>query len=279
MTIRFVGIGINNYANAPLRGCVPDVDAFSKRLYKRGLPWKSMRTVTDQTTKRATRLGMFRRVEHMCRNAQPGDRLILLYSGHGAQIPLRASGEVDGMIEVLCPVDFDWDNKATWFRDTDLSSVLAKLPDGVDCTVILDSCSSGGMSDLGGRPRSINSPEAQPSLPKAYPVEQNLDTRIRLGAVEELAIRPNRFIKTAATPNAVYLCACQEYQTSADAWFSDVSGYRGAFTHHLLRALEKPTLSRREAVMVAAESLRQDGFKQEPMVLGNEDLARLPLML
>ncbi|PMZ30456.1 hypothetical protein C1X25_36485, partial [Pseudomonas sp. GW247-3R2A] len=65
-----------------------------------------IRVVLDD---RATAAGIRDRLHWLLDDAQAGDRRVLFYSGHGAQIPnANATGEADRIDECLCPWDFDW---------------------------------------------------------------------------------------------------------------------------------------------------------------------------
>jgi len=280
--IKYLGIGINNYPSAPLRGCVPDIDTVSRFFYKRGVPYRNMRTVTDLATRRATKFGIWDRLYHVCESTKPGDQLIVHYSGHGAQVPERNDGEVDKLTEVLCPVDFDFENPNTWICDNDFVGVFQQLNHDVDCTVILDSCFSGGMVDLGTRGIADDEfPDYEhdiPSIPKAYPLEGNIDLRIRLESAKERPILRRPFLKTSLMPDVCFILGCQEDQTSADAYFAS-EGYRGALTYHLFKAFaENPQLSRRECVAVAAKAISDDDFSQVPMIVGPDELLRKPFL-
>ncbi|CAE7892569.1 MCA1, partial [Symbiodinium necroappetens] len=74
--------------------------------------------------------------------AQPGDALLLHYSGHGGREP----AEEGGYHETLVPLDFE---TAGMLRDTELFERLVKrLPEGCRLTCILDSCHSAGALNL-----------------------------------------------------------------------------------------------------------------------------------
>ena len=59
---------------------------------------------------------------------QPGDVLVFHYSGHGSQVPDRHGDEVDdGLDEIICPYDLDWDDP---FTDDDLYDIVQGLAGG-----------------------------------------------------------------------------------------------------------------------------------------------------
>lgn len=271
---KFLGIGINEYKGGPLRGCVPDIkDCLSNLAGQYGWDWTSMRSVTD---KRAHRLGIWRRMEWLVNDSRPGDRLLLWFSGHGAQVPERNNGEVDGLTEVLCPVDFAGDDRDTWLRDDDFTSVFKKVPDGVECTVVLDSCFSGGMVDLPIQ-KLVRGLDIIDSIPRAYPLERNLDFDVRMRTAKAKGLKPKPFIRASEMPNVCFIFGCQENQTGADAYLD--GGYRGAFSYHLWASLrQNQRLSIREIVGVTGKALADDGFSQQPTVLGSDKMLRKPFL-
>lgn len=80
--------------------------------------------------------------EWLVAGTQPGDRVVLYYSGHGSQVKDQNGDERDGMDEVLCPHDYDPRTQANLLRDDDLDEYLSKL-EGRNVTIIVDSCHSG----------------------------------------------------------------------------------------------------------------------------------------
>ena len=65
-------------------------------------------------------------------DAQPDDSLFLHYSGHGVQMKDGEGDEVDGLDEVIIPLDFKKGQWDSMIRDDDLKSLLTtKLPKGV----------------------------------------------------------------------------------------------------------------------------------------------------
>ena len=152
-------IGINDYPDpeARLEGCVNDVFLMSEVLQEHGIAAHEIRTVLDD---RATADGIRSRIEWLLDSAQPGDRRVLYYSGHGAQIPDYGADEsIDRMDECLVPWDFEW-SRETAIMDDWFHELYSQLPYDTRFRVILDCCHSGGMTRAGiGRPRGLNPPD------------------------------------------------------------------------------------------------------------------------
>lgn len=245
-------VGINKYADAPLAGCVNDVTDMADFLVKScGFNSANIRLLVD---KRATTEAIKARLEWLVSDLKAGDRIYFHFSGHGAQAPTRnPKGEVDGLDEVICPVDFDWEDKRM-IRDDDFIRIFLKIPAGVTAVWVSDSCHSGDLSRdaswLGGRkPRFMPQPE---------------DIQWRMRAVVENKIP----VKVKVTvPNIALISGCRSDQTSADASFKSRSN--GALTYHLLQELRSnPDASLEVLVNKVRAALKKAKFTQVPQLEG-----------
>lgn len=129
-------IGIDAYPDPQhrLSGCVNDARAWAGALGGLGF------TVQMLADGQATRAAIEAQLRTLVGGSQPGDVLVLQYSGHGTRVPDLDGDETDGTDEALCPVDFA---SGALFIDDDLATVLATLPDAVNLTVFMDCCHSG----------------------------------------------------------------------------------------------------------------------------------------
>src|SRR5512134_2196982 len=209
-------VGINRYPDPAndLRGCVNDVLLMRETLERRyGFAGPGgFRVLTDR---RATTAAILEGLAWLVAGVAPGDSLVFHYSGHGSQVPDRNGDERDGLDEILCPYDLEWEHPLT---DDDLAIAVAPIPQGALLTVILDCCHSGtglrGPSSNGSgiRPRFL--PHLAEPAPFTRPVR--------------------RFGVSVTKTNAVLLAACRDDQTSADAFID--GKYRGAHTSYLCRS-------------------------------------------
>src|ERR1051326_690623 len=136
-------VGINEFPGAPLAGCVKDVQSMAELLTTRcGFAKDNIRWLTDS---RATTDEILTRLRWLVEGALPGDRRVFHYSGHGAQMATRnaAATEVDGLDEVICPVDFDWTDEHM-IRDKQLVEIFSSVPPGVHFVWISDACHARG---------------------------------------------------------------------------------------------------------------------------------------
>lgn len=256
-------VGINKYPSAPLGGCINDVSDVANFLVgKCGFVMSDVRLLTDE---RATTAGIKERLGWLLTGLRAGDRVLFHYSGHGVQMPTRnPAGEVDGLDEAICPVDFDWSDERA-IRDKEFNKLFATVPEGVEFVWISDSCHSGDLS------------RAIPKTPhKHRTMNPPLDINWRLQtAKENKKMRTITVVGSAANTNIALIAACQSTQTAADAAFNNRPN--GALSYFLLKELQKPDGLKTpltKAIENVAAALTQNGFEQKPQVEGNKILTQ-----
>jgi hypothetical protein len=303
--------GINAYGQAPLRGCVNDVQAVYALLTQLfGFQPDDVRVLVDG---RATTDAMKERLDWLTTGVKPGDTVVFHYSGHGSQVRDRGPQDelADHMDEILCPVDLDWQSKV--ITDDDLAAYLQRIPRGANCYVILDCCHSGtGTREL--RPPGEDNPGhdiRSRYLPPPFDLEARFLgrqlPRHRIGkgngtngasrVVGVPAEPPRGFwgwlrrvfkAKPAPPPpppkvdpfaemNHVLISGCRSDQTSADAYIE--GRYTGALTYHLVKSVRQSgTVATLASVVAFAQScVRSAKFTQEPQLEGPKDLLDKPI--
>lgn len=259
---RAVLVGINAYPGAPLRGCVNDVKQMSELLVSRfGFASEDIRILTDA---RATTEGIKARLGWLLNGLRAGDQVLFHFSGHGTQVATRnPQGEVDGLDEVICPVDFDWTD-AHLIRDKEFQQMFSSVPAGVSFIWVSDSCHSQDLS------RGLRR-DAGLSIDRSFPMTADMEWRIRTALGRNLD--PLGMSRAGATNNVALLSACRSDQTACDAVFANQPG--GAFTHFLVEALlggDGASVALTTLVGRVQASLRAASFSQEPQVEGSEEL-------
>ncbi|HEV8694963.1 MAG TPA: caspase family protein [Lysobacter sp.] len=156
MANRALLVGINEYRDAPLRGCINDVlDVHEFLCGKRNFAASDIRVLLDD---QATTANIKQHLQDwLVRDPAPNDRLLFHFSGHGTQLPGH-----DGTVhDVVCPFDFDF-TEANALSDVDFSAIFKALPVGVGFVWISDSCHSGdlarGRANPGAIPRFLPPP-------------------------------------------------------------------------------------------------------------------------
>jgi hypothetical protein len=220
---------------------------------------------------RATTRAITERLHWLVEGAHPGDILVFHYSGHGSQVRDRDGDELDdGLDEIICPYDLDWDNP---FTDDDLGSIIQVLPGGVNLTVILDCCHSGTglrepVTTLPVQPKYLMPPpdiqhRAQPLIEDHGMTRRLTLTRPRVD------LQVKRFGRSASAGGGVLIAACAADQVSADAWID--SDYHGALTYYLWRAVADldfaPTYA--DLVRQVRRLVKKNGYDQVPQLEGD----------
>jgi hypothetical protein len=215
----FVGIADYKHPSAslrPLQAPPNDVAAVRAALERR---FGAYRHATVLLNGQATRAAILAALDANIRQAQPGDRLLFYYSGHGGQVFLQESAdaladEADGQDETLIPYDARPPGSAelTDILDDELKQRIATANlKGVSVISILDSCNSGTATRGEAAPR---------------------------GAIGVLRLAHGRrppSVPADLTASNIALAAAQDRQ---QAWEDVVEGQpRGLFSYALERAL------------------------------------------
>ncbi|KAJ3808499.1 peptidase C14, caspase domain-containing protein [Lentinula lateritia] len=145
-------IGVN-YRGEPheLRGCINDAKDMRRFLIKHhGYKSEDIVLLTDDNPNprsQPTRRNMIEAMRWLVQSARCHDSLFFHYSGHGGQTKDLDGDEVDGMDEVIYPVDFQ---QKGHILDDDLFKIMVRpLPAGCRLThPYLQSCHSGTVLDL-----------------------------------------------------------------------------------------------------------------------------------
>lgn len=129
-------IGINDYPGTQndLAGCVNDMQDWAEALEGRGF---AVQTMADA---QATKANMVAAISALVGGAQPGDSLVITYSGHGTYAPDSSGDEPDGLDEALCPYDID---KGSVLIDDEIHQLFERRAAKVRIVLISDSCHSG----------------------------------------------------------------------------------------------------------------------------------------
>ncbi len=253
MTSKALLVGLNAYPNPSnsLRGCLNDVLQMS-RMLQESFRFDDPRQIRVLTDHRATTSAIKERLRWLVDSARAGDVLVFHYSGHGSQVPDRHGDESDGLDEIICPYDLDWDDP---FTDDDLFEIVRGLPASVNLTVILDSCHSGtGLREATGSGRGARRRWMPPPA--------------RLGGPVRADALMRRFGAKAVECGAILIAGCRSDQSSADA---DIGGeYHGALTFYLCRAIEELGFggSYRTVIGRTRHLLQLNGYEQVPQLEG-----------
>ncbi|ANW22427.1 caspase family protein [Streptomyces clavuligerus] len=140
-TVYALFVGIDDYPEQPLRGCVNDVRAAEEWLRRSGLPVRSRRLYDAEATRAAVRAG----IEEHLSGGGPGDTALLWFSGHGSEEDTDDPRASTGRSRSLVCHDSLRPGGQPLLRDTELGALLDRIAArGVHVLAVLDCCHSGG---------------------------------------------------------------------------------------------------------------------------------------
>ncbi len=178
-------VAIEDYSKvgaSNLPGCMTDLDGMKSLLMSEfGFPEANIRVLSNNKATKAAFLG---ELDDMVSMAEPGDSVVVYYSGHGGQVPdLNDDDETeDNLDEALITYDFDPKNPDTWLLDDHLRASLSQLKTR-KALVLIDACHAGtgtrgdiinkkaefGFDDMLGRGRvDKNSMEVSKDRPESH---------------------------------------------------------------------------------------------------------------
>lgn len=240
-----------------LDGAVNDARAMREVLVRRfGFPPDNVLVIENEAATRERILDAFR--THLIEPAQPGDRLVFFYAGHGSRIRNSRSDEPDGRDETLVPADFG--AGVVDIRDKEVARLSTQaLNRGAVFTAIFDSCHSGSMS---------RGPTPVVEKSRVGPMDDR-------DVAELVGPEPPPF--TAAEgppetrPGALFLFAAQEDESALEA-IDEQKVRHGAFTLALLRTLAMlpPQAPAKLVFSRVSALLKADRKLQQPVLQGTE---------
>jgi hypothetical protein len=225
---RALCVGIDEYAAAPLFGCVADTRRWESALLQLGFEHPVM-LLNGQ----ATRDAIARNLREMVQSSKAGDVVVFQYSGHGTQLPDldgdEDAGDTPGQDEALCPFDYD---SGAFFIDDDVGEIFSTIPPGVNVTCFMDCCHSGTITRfaLGKTPGSDRSDtHRRPRFMRATPEMIAAHERFRGGPGGRRRVLDSGGVSLM---KEILFSACL---SSEVAWESNG---QGEFTLHATRLLE-----------------------------------------
>jgi hypothetical protein len=280
-------VGINDYPGAQndLQGCVNDITNVYDVLVKYfGYATTDIRMLSD---KRATKMAILDGLKAMIAGAASGDSLVFHYSGHGSQVRDTEGDELaDGLDEIICPWDFDWEG--SFIKDDDFAEIFSDLKKGISLEVILDSCHSGtGTREIILDRRSFHCGQPLPQDEHSLWSSSHCIRPRYLAPPADISLRADeiyggplklRKLGEGEALNHVLWAACRSNQYSADA---DVGGKPGgAFTYFFCKHIRDNSgkVSRAELLKLVRASLKHEGFSQVPQLEGPEEKKKLPVL-
>lgn len=224
-------IGINDYpgTQSDLSGCVNDAHDWSNVLDGRGF------TVSILLDDQATKANMVAAIRDQIGGSQPGDSIVITYSGHGTFVPDTSGDEPDGRDEGLCPYDI---GQGQVLLDDEIHVLFAERAEGVRVALLSDSCHSGSVIRWAPPVADRNTPRPRFLPPSVWMPEDQLP-RSGSGALMRSVARglqaPSWLGSLSLAGGDLLMSGCQDHEYSYDAHFGGRAN--GAFTYYALKSL------------------------------------------
>jgi hypothetical protein len=232
-------VGINSYAENPLKGCMTDVELQRELLIHRfGFNPADVRLVTDKTDIKPTRAGILQVFEeHLIKQAKPGDVVVFHYSGHGSQVYDPDSGFADQLNSTFVPINREVSQRGERAVVSDImGETLFLLMSNLkteNVTVVLDSCHSGGGKRGNLTIRAVDGGKNIDPSPMEREYQQQLMSRQGLTPEQVKKRRQEGIAK------GVVIASAARDQLAADTPFDGF--HAGAFTYALTQYLWQAT--------------------------------------
>lgn len=260
MKRRALIVGINYVGTGQaLRGCINDANNMQTLLQKRG--FTEIKLLLEE---QATTAGIIAGMEWLVKDTEPGDVVVMHYSGHGSQLPSKT--EADGFEEIICPIDLNWMDKV--ITDDTLRNILGRPIRGVNTTVILDCCHSGTALD---QAESLQVPTARDYIP-VVPMPAAPENRFMVPPADIIAqLEGRETVQWSAqrdiNANAMLIAGCRAEQTSADAFIN--GQYQGAASAAIIENVTKnPNITYLGLITAMNNYMMEKGFSQRPQLDG-----------
>jgi hypothetical protein len=230
-------IGINyKGAQYELNGCINDTNNI-KNLLEQKYGFNQFTFLTDDTNKKPTKENIITELTNLLVNANSGDTLFLLYSGHGTCVIDLNGDEDDGQDEIIMPIDAT--SLQSCILDDELSQIIkTNLKPDVKLFALFDCCFSGTVLDL-----------------KYTFSDSNVTTNPRV---------------SETNGQVIMISGCLDTQTSADTYvnFNGKNMASGAMTFSFLKTIED--LGTKIPIKTLFSSMRSllkdNGYEQIPQL-------------
>jgi len=220
-----------------LSGCINDVENIQNKL-KSQYGFNNILIMSDNTSKKPTKVNILDEIKKLLTNANSGDKLFLLFSGHGTTMKDTNRDEKDGLDEMFVPLDFNY------ISDDEIKTFINNyLKKNVTLFALFDCCHSGTILDLRYQ----------------YFDSENYDN-----STENTK-------ETETIGNVIMISGCMDNQTSADAYIN--STYQGAMAWSFLDTVNKnPNLSWKDLITTMRTSLKASKYEQIPQLSSGKKL-------
>ena len=224
-------IGINyTGTNNELYGCINDTNSINSLISNYN--FQKISILTDNTVKKPNRINILNEFKNLLINSQPGDVLLLFYSGHGSYILDKNNNEKTGTDQLIIPCDLNG------IVDDELKNIIqTNLKKNVTLIALFDCCHSGSILDL------------------KYQYMDSLDKNNFTENVNE----------SETNGNVIMISGCSDVQTSSDSYINNKN--QGAMTWAFLEAFKsEKNITWRNLLIKMRDLLKKSSFSQLPQL-------------
>ncbi|EPS95083.1 hypothetical protein FOMPIDRAFT_1033049 [Fomitopsis schrenkii] len=244
-----IGINYTGQRNE-LNGCVNDARNVREFLMKNwSFKSENIFVLTDDAAhqhQQPTRENILDAMRWLVRDACPHDSLVFHYSGHGGQTRDLDGDEVDGLDEVIFPVDY---KHAGHIVDDDMHKIMVRdLPNG--CRLTVGSNNGGSSSELDADIRDIS---------QAL-FDYHSDGRVK-GLSE---VTPSHLREKTTKADVVSWSGCADSQTSADT--VEGGAAVGAMSYAFMKALSENKSQSYQQLLLRLRGILKKNYSQKPQL-------------
>lgn len=278
-TYNLIQFAINDYASAPLNGCLNDAKNIQVAVRQRfPISWHSQ-MLNRESTAKAMRDAMEDAVK------RSGDVTVVHFSGHGSFVPDISGDEINlPYDQVLVPVDYE---RNGMLLDDELGVYADKVPAGRKLIYWLDSCHSGGSSRSFGLGFLVHATKktfrasTSRALPAHLVTQESIDATHRevlsRGVISSLSKKDNA-ARRYNNERHILIATARHNETAADAWID--KAWQGAGTAALLWAWKK--LGRTASYETVADEanawLLRNRYTQRIVIEGSRENLKRPFL-
>lgn len=142
-----VGINYLNTVNE-LTGCINDSNNMNQFFNGYAYNKENVVMLTDETSLKPTKINIINEFTNLLQKSINGDSLVFYYSGHGTNTYDLNGDEIDGLDEVIVPIDATSSIKSCILDDELKTIIDNNLKPGVKLFILMDCCFSGTICDL-----------------------------------------------------------------------------------------------------------------------------------
>ena len=213
-------------------------------------------TVTTLADSEATLGAVKDALEATFANAEPGDRRVFVFSGHGT---ITSDGKTQQQALELYP-----HSGGHHLRNRLLTAAIkkAKVPKGVLLTFIIDACFAGAIEVTAALLRSGGSDVEEAGQPRFWPPERPPDDSLRLKIFGKIGPVPG-----LARP--LLIAAAGKYKKAYERVMPD-GKLQGVFSYYANECLGvEPKTKHEDVIGYARKQMQNDKYDQEPTGRGN----------